>query len=814
MKRFITLLFVVLLSESFFANAQQLTGTSNVASGKAYDENNNPLAYATISLMQAKDSSLVKTSMTDTLGMYSFKNIPVGNYFITISMTGYKAQTINAISIGNVQRAEIPSVQLKVERKSIAAVTVTAKRPFVERKIDRTIINVESSVIAAGSTALEVLEKAPGVLVDKDGNISMAGKSGVLVMIDGKQTYMSHAEIAQLLRTMQSSQLETIELITNPSAKYDASGNAGIINIKTKKMKTVGTNGSVNIGSGYGDKYKGNAGINLNHRTQKINVFGNYNFGKNYSGRILNIDRLSRLNNEDTYFNQHQVEDRNYENNNFKAGADFFINSNNTIGVLVNGYANNFATASSNITTIGSREKVTDSLINVVGDFSGYFRNIAFNMNYRSVLDSTGKELTVDIDYSSNHSSNLSTYDYYFIGKDGRNLRSPYLNRNTTPSVINIKSAKIDYVWPVTKSMKVEAGLKSSIVCIDNDLRFEELNNSTWENNSNRSNHFIYDETIHAGYLNASKEFKNTSVQMGVRVENTISKGNSVTENKIAERSYFDWFPSLFVNHTFSTKHQANFSYSRRIDRPGYDALNPFVYYVDQYTFQKGNPFLNPQYTHSFEVGYTFKRKYSANFRYALTTDNITDVIVPDTAKKALFQTAANVDNANYLSLTINAPVTVTKWWNANNTVTIFNNQYRAQGLEGLALNTNKTSVHISTNHSFTLPNQFAAEVSGSYTSSNVYGTLNFGSNYGVDLGLGKSLMKKKANLKFSVSDVLNTRGTNIHSTLNNFNYKLDQKQETRVFRLSFSYRFGSSSIKEARHRSTGLESEQSRIKS
>ena len=230
---------------------------------------------------------------------------------------------------------QVPTLELAISKKSLGVVTVTAKKSFIERKIDRTVINVESSSIAAGSTAMEVLEKAPGVIVDKDGNISMSGKSGVLVMIDGKQAYMSPGDLAQLLRTMQSSQVETIELITNPSAKYDAAGNAGIINIKTKKIKTVGTNGSITIGSGYGNKYKGNAGISLNHRTEKMNLFGNYNYGTTYRDRILEIDRVSSLNNQNTYFRQHQLEDRHYGNNNFKAGADFFINSKNTLGILI-----------------------------------------------------------------------------------------------------------------------------------------------------------------------------------------------------------------------------------------------------------------------------------------------------------------------------------------------------------------------------------------------------------------------------------------------------------------------------------------------
>ncbi len=816
MKRITTILTAAILLIASVTKAQQneQTKTSANLSGSVIGKNNQPLSYATISLLHPGDSSLVKTTMTDSTGNYCFKNVATGSYFISASMTGYNEKNSLALIVnGKETGLKVPSLHLSVSTKTLQAVTVTAKKSFIERKIDRTVLNVENSAISAGSTAMEVLEKAPGVIVDKDGNISMGGKSGVLVMIDGKQTYMSSSDLVQLLKNMQSSQVESIDLITNPSAKYDAAGNSGIINIKTKKNKTVGTNGSTTVGGGYGNKYKTNAGLTLNHRNEKLNIFGSYNYGNNHSGRVLNISRLSSFNNQNTYFTQEQTENQKYQNNNLKAGVDFFINAKNTLGFVVNGYVNTAHNHSQNFTQIGNSEKAVDSAIYVSGNNNGRYQNMAYNINYRTILDSTGEELTIDADYSHNTSRDHATYDNYFLNNDGTALKAAYLNRNTTPSVINIKSIKADYVYPVSNTSKVEAGLKSSIVRTDNDLQFEEFDNGTWKNNGNRSNHFIYDETIHAAYINANKQFRKTSVQIGLRAEKTISKGNSVTENKMVKRSYFDLFPSIFINQSFTDNHSATFSYSRRIDRPGYDALNPFVYYLDQYTFQKGNPFLKPQYSHTFELAYTFKRKYSANFRYSVTNDIITDVILPDTARKGLYQTAANVKNAEFLSLTINASVLVTKWWNAYNTLTIFNNQYRTADLEGLELKANKTSLYFSTNHSFTLRKALTAEVSGNYRSSLVYGTFNLASEYGVDLGLSKSFANKKANIKFSVSDVFNTRQQKINSTLSNVKYNLVQKPESHVFRLTFSYRFGSSSIKAASNRSTGLESEQSRIK-
>jgi outer membrane receptor protein involved in Fe transport len=815
MKHIALLLTSVLLFINAAVIAQPGAAPANATiSGKVLGENNTSLTYASIELRKNADSSLVRTTLSDSLGSYQFLGVNPGTYFLSVTMTGYAGKQTGSFQLVHDEvMVQVPTIKLEVNGKSLQSVVVTAKKPFVERKIDRTVLNVESSAIAAGSTVMEVLEKAPGVLVDKDGNISMAGKAGVQVMIDGKLTYMSNTDLAQLLKTMQSSQVESIELITNPSAKYDAAGTSGIINIRTKKNKTTGTNGNLTAGLGYSNDYKTNLGLTLNHRSKKVNVFLNYFEGNNNNSRTLSIDRISTSGNTSTYFTQQQVDDRNWKNNNFKLGADYFVNSRSTVGIMLNGYQNRGRMNNNNVTKIGGNIKVEDSLIDVKTANTGYYDNLALNLNYNVKLDSAGSELSVDADYSNNKFSNTTAYDDNFYNNSGQAYRPAHIYRNITPAAITIKSIKADYVYPVSKNLRLEAGWKSSAVRTDNDLQFDDQLSGTWQNNTQRSNHFIYDETIHAAYLNANKKFQKLSVQLGLRAENTISNGNSITENKVVKRSYLNLFPSLFVNQSINDNNSLSFSYSRRIDRPDYDALNPFVFYLDEYTYQKGNPFLNPQYSNAYELNYLFKKKYSASFIYTHTSDIITDVIIPDTAKKALFQTAANLNDGRFYSLNLSAPLTISKWWSVNNSFTGFLNKYGANDLQGLRLSANKTSFYASTTSNFTMNKGFAAEVSGNYTSAMVYGTLLFQANYGVDLALSKSLLNKKASLKTSVSDVFNTREQRIHSTLPGLQYNLTQKADSRVFRLTFTYRFGSNTIKEARSRKTGLESEQSRIK-
>lgn len=782
-------------------------------SGTVLDEEKKALDFATISLLKSLDSSLVRTAVSDLDGKFLLSDLPAGDYFLTASMIGFKKLSTNAFSINQANPTmNFPDIIVAKDSKMLGEVTVRAIKPFVERKMDRLVVNVENSSVSVGSTALEVLQRAPGVTVDQNDNIAMQGKQGVLVMIDGKQTYMSNADVANLLKSMPSSQIETIELITNPSAKYDAAGNSGIINIKTKKSNNVGTNGTLTAGTGYGDNYRSNAGLSLNHRNKDINLFGNYNFSSVDRGQDMSINREVSNSNVMTYFGQQVNSLRKNDNNNFKAGLDFFLNKNNTLGVLVNGYSNSGSDLNNNITAIGRSFSQTDSSVIAINNENSKYSNMAYNLNYKSVLDTSGMELSVDLDYSRFNGDNRTLYDNRFVNYNGPN-KAPSLIRNSTPSLINIKALKADYSLPLNKTMKFEAGIKSSIVKTDNDFRFEELKSSNWENDVRRSNQFVYDENVNAAYTNLNKQFKKTSVQFGLRAEQTNSKGNSITTSKMVERSYLDIFPSLFINQTLSKNLDMSFSYSRRIDRPSYDALNPFIYFLDQYTYNQGNPFLNPQYTNNYEVSYNYKKTYNLSLNYSLTRDVITEVLLPDTAKKALFQTNENLDKQINYGLNLNAPVTLSKWWSSSNNVLVYYLGFRSSDLRGQDLNSGKVAFQVNSQHKFSINKTLSAELMADYRSPIEYGTLKISSQYGIDLGISKTLLNKRANIKFALSDVFDTRRQTITSAYTGLNYNLEQKNETRIGRLSLSYRFGKTEIKPERRRSTGLEDEQRRIK-
>lgn len=804
----VLLFFTILHLNSSTALAQ--TGESKIT-GKVIDEAQKPLDYVTISILKVKDSTLVKTSFTDLAGVYSFESVPEGSYLVSAFIMGYKKSFSKSFVIdASHKQVVIPEQQLSMESRSLKEVSVIAQKPFIERKMDKLIVNVENSSVSAGSTAMEVLEKAPGITIDKDDNISMKGKQGVLIMLDGKQTYMSSADVANMLRNMQSDQIETIELIMSPSARYDAAGTSGIINIKTKKNKSLGMNGTFTAGAGYGETSKYNGGTTLNYRKNKVNLFGNYNFSDN--GRLSNLNLNRAVNYQDTVTRFNQLNDWNNRrsSNSLKGGMDYFINKNNTIGILVNAYSNRNESKSINYTSRKNNFNQSE-IINVLGNRTEEYSNVAYNFNYKGTLDTSGKELSVDLDYSNynGNSDEIRDNSYSRFNLEPRNNLQV---KNYAPSKIKVKSAKLDYTHPINKSTKMELGLKSSIVKTDNDLLLARLSGNIFVPDPEYTNRFLYDENIYAAYANFSKEIKKTGIQLGLRTEYTESKGNSITKNEIVDRKYVELFPSVSLSQKLGKDHQLGLSYSRRIDRPGYDNLNPFVNFLDEYTYQKGNPFLNPQFTNSFDLSHTYKGGITSTLNYSYTKDVMTFVTEQDDATQKTYATQRNLDEQQVIGINIYAPVPVAKWWNINNNLHVFNMRFKSKSAGG-DLNSGQTAVTYNMDHSFTIDKSFTAEASVQYQSPMQYGIFKIESQTVFNAGLRKSFMNNKANLRFSMNDVFNTRRQRLSTTYQNMDVNFTEKGESQIGRITLTYRFGNNEIKAARRRSTGLEEETNRMK-
>ncbi|MEJ5960923.1 TonB-dependent receptor [Pedobacter immunditicola] len=816
MKRIFLFAICSFLLTTTFVNAQTSTATGQI-SGKVLDEAKKAFPYATIGLLNAKDSTTVKGTLSKDNGEYEFKDLPKGNYLVSINVVGYKKVVKGPFEVNDLKKVHsVGQTQLSQDARELKGVEIVKQKPLVERQIDKTVLNVENSALATGNSALEILEKAPGVTVDQDGNISLRGKQGVTIMIDGKPTHLSAEQLANLLRSTEGSAIQSIELITNPSSKYDAAGNSGIINIKLKKNRNYGTNGSVFVGTGYGRYYKANSGFSLNNRTEKFNVFGNFDYGRNKRINELDIVRVNNTTSNQTFFNQTSDNIRERNNSNYKGGIDYFINDKNTLGLAFNGYNSNGDSGADVLTLIGSSPSVTDSSVVAKNLSDSKYTGITFNLNYKGTIDTLGQEISADVDFSRYNGNQLNDFDNLYLNNGGQPLKPAYLFRNGTPSVVKIWSGKVDYTYPLNKEMKLEMGLKSSLVTTDNNYQFSTFNhgNSQWENDVTRSNQFIYDENINAAYVNLNRKFKSTTVQLGLRAEQTNSKGNSITEQKIVNRHYFNLFPTVFVNQELSKNHDMGVSYTRRIDRPNYGSLNPFVYYVDLYSYQYGNPFLRPQYTNSFELSYSYKKTINATLGFSHTSDVITEVLLSDTVQKTIFISEQNLAQQDSYNLNVSSPLKIAKWWNSSNNLTVFYNKFKTPNLLDAPYESGRLAFNINTNQTITINPSTNFELSGNYQSKQVYGTLLIDPQYSIDMAISKNFMDKKINLKLAANDVFDLRKGRVTSALPSQNYVVSQKWESQVFRATITYRFGSSEIKGARQRSSSAEEEAKRVKS
>ena len=812
MKKLMGLLLAILgmITMSF---AQQKNGK---LTGQVIDGSSKIIEAATISLLRAKDSSVAKISVADKQGKFVFELVADGKYMVSITAIGHAKAFSETFEINESKSlVELKTIELVPEPKSLSTVTVVSKKPLIEQKIDRTIVNVEAAVTNVGASALEVLEKSPGVSIDKDGNISLKGKQGVQIYVDGRPSYLSGTDLANLLRSMNSNQLETIEIMTNPPAKYEAAGNSGIINIKTKKNKQFGYSGSVTAGYGQGVYPKTNESLNFNYRKNKINLFTtlSYNYRKNFNDLDISrkfIEHDTKL--VTSLFDQKSYIRESGETYNAKLGLDFYATKKTTFGIVLSGFDNPGSFNNHSDVNISNAANVLQSITRANTNNERKWKNFGTNLNFRHVFDSTGKEITADIDYLGYRSKNNQGLVNAYYGTDGLpNAKADTLLGNL-PQDINIYSAKIDYTHPLKKGAKFEAGIKTSYVKTDNNAVYDSLINNNRVRDIGRSNHFIYEENVNAAYVNFSKQFnKKLSGQLGLRVENTNAKGNQVITNTKFKRNYTQLFPTFYLQYNASEKNTFGINYGRRIERPDYEDLNPFILFLDRYTFQQGNPNLQPQFAHNIELTHTYKGFLTTTLNYTKTTDIIQEVLEQNTTKNETFIKKSNIANQRQYGISVAAGFPVTKWWSANVYGNVFNNRF-----DGI-VNGDKVTVEATTGQ-FNVSNQFkfnkgwAAEVSGFYTTPLIWGVFKIKGFGMMNVGVSKQVLKGKGSVRLNVRDVLLTNIANGSSRYSNIDAAFRQTRDSRVANISFTYRFSKGKVGQKR-KTGGAGDESSRVK-
>ncbi len=788
--------FLFLLSNTY---SQKITGILK-------DEKSLPIAFANVTLLSAADNSFKAASLSDSTGKFSLHAPAPGNYILKFTAIGFKEKITEPFLINENSTKDFSALVLEIEAKKLEDVSVLALRPSIIQKADRLVVGVEGTAMAAGNTAFTVLSKAPGVFIDAEGNIQLNGRAGVTVMIDNKLTYLSARDLRNLLEGMPAENVKNIEIITNPSAKYDAEGTSGILNINLRKNTQRGMNGSVYSTVNYNFKQTGYGyGANLNFKGGAWNSFINIDGVKRVGGRDATFTRVFFAPSKTTYFDQTAI-------GNFKGstpaavriGSDYTINSKHSIGFM--GYYSSYNGEDEFLTqtSLGNSPKQYYEFVKADNFNKGTFENYTSNFHYTGKLDTLGKQLTADLDYvkiKNHRESNL--YNYFTNLNSGSKTQD--ILYTTVPAGFDIYSFKMDYVHPLKKDHKLEMGAKVSHVVSDNDARFY-FNNGSLVLDPNRTNHFNYEENIYAAYLNWSGPLsKNISAQAGVRAEQTEGTGISYTTGQINDRNYLDFFPSLFIQQKISDNYGINYSYSRRLTRPNYGNLNPFKNYRDPYTWYEGNTALRPQYTHSFSIAQTFKKIYILTLSYQLNKDVMAEIPILDVANSTTIYTTGNVDDGHNLSMTALAPLRITKKWEAQNTMIVSYNKFSMMSNQGQVVN-DQVFYMLQSNHTILLPKSFRMELNLLYRGPAASGLYHMAAMHRVDVAFKKSFLNKKLDVSVNANDLFKGMRyfwtTDIGNNVNEF----DQYFRFRSIGLTLRYNFSKGQKVDTKRRSTNVE--------
>jgi hypothetical protein len=796
--RFIVFSFFIIQS-SFSYSQFQLSGTVTTEAGL-------PLSNASLALVYAKDSQLVKGDITDDKGNYSFSNMPKGEYKLLISKLGYERFFSDKIDLNTSQKLDF---KLKQNAKKMKDVNIIATKPLFEQRADKLIVNVANSPIAIGGTAQEILKKVPGVVVVQD-KITLAGNNNVQIWIDGKPSV--YQDINAVLSIMPGDQIEKIELIKQPGAKYDAGGGS-IINIVLKRNAKQGLNGTAQVSMngfqvdqtdvdrGIREYGRINPSLSLNYRKGLWNIFGSGSYVRSSNFQVLNIGRFIG----NTTFKSPTIIESNINVFNLSLGTDYYVSKQTTIGLLFKAFKSTNNRVNNNLTNV--YENTSNTLTNSfytdnhsTSNNANYSANFNLKHNFDTITDHS---LNFDLDYvryQLDINDNIEIYP-------SSNLNSKSFSQQKVEQPVNIIVGKLDYTRPLDSNMKIEWGLKSSFATIDNNLQF-------YKNgilSPLQSFKFLYKENINAGYLNFNKQFKKLELNIGLRAEQTIATGTSENNTELLNRNYIQLFPNLSLMYKLNKQMGIQLAYSKRINRPSFNQQNPFRKFIDSLTYQSGNPNLFPEMAHSGQLSVVYEGQPFLSVEYNVTDDVIIDN-APQLEGNTTFTTAANLAKKYSWAFQANFPIKFGKFIDGYGGNQFIYNHYKAEYLGG-TYDASRWHWLAYFDVNFKLPNDFNAEIGGFYLTKFLEEFITIGSLSGIDIGVSKTFMEKRARLSFNFSDILYGQKTNGVILYNDIRAEFLQREFSQNLRLSFSYNFGNTKLKKQRSRKTGAESESNRVK-
>lgn len=804
-----TFIFIALCA---FMNSSAQSFFVGKISGKITDKNLTGIDAATVTLHRVKDSSFVKAALSEENGTFELEQIKEGDYFLRVSHLQFEKFSSPKLALNaNNPSLRVPDCQLLGKENALAEVNVKATKQFVERQLDKLVVNVENSIVAAGNSALEVLERSPNVLVNQESGLNLKGKAGVIVMIDGKPSPLSGSDLITYLRGIPASNIQTIEIITNPSARYDAAGNAGIINIKFKKDQRQGLNGSFTASYGQGELPKPSASMNFNYRKKTWNLFGSYSRAQPTQLTRFYINRkfFDANKNVIAIFDQNSYTEHPIKSDNARFGVDYYLGKKTILGVLFNGNWNNNKRDGTTDTRALNADNSLNYRTNTDIDLNENRFNGFGNFNFKHTFNDKGSELSADIDYGNYDALTLQDVVNQNFTPSDQPISTNLLQTNQSGN-ITVKSIKSDVVHPFSKTTKMEAGFKSSLVTSDNDVKFFDVINGQNQLDTKRSNNFVYRENINALYSSFSKAYKSVDVQIGLRLEHTNTKGVQLATGEEFKRDYVNWFPTAAFNWKQSENHQFSLSFSKRIDRPTYRQLNPFRIFVDTYTYVVGDPTLKPVITYNTEFSHTIKGKYILSLGYTQSQETITDIFVQDDSSKISYQIPANIQDFKQVNFSAYLPFQIGKRMTSTLSGGVYWGRYESP-LQGATLVNGNVAWDANLNNTFNFGKGWTAELNGFYQARNAWGQFIIKDLAQVSAGVQKVSNDKKSTFKFSLSDIFLTNHISVIVQYQNQDFHTKRTWDRRVATLSYTYRFGKNTVAKARQRSTGVEDEKKR---
>lgn len=763
--------------------------------GRVFNENNIPADGATLVLLRTADSVVVKAVITDKNGQFRFVNIQPDSYLIIVSKVGSSKIHTGPYQLLPGKNLSISDIVLQSATHELNEISIIGKKDYIETHADKTVLNIEQNILASGSSVFDILNTAPGVKVINDAILFKGGQKP-LFAINGKPVTLTDEQLTGMLKSLQSNMISRVELIDNPSSKYDAANGGGMINIVLKQSKVLGMSTGITESVSGGSDYKFNSGINWNLHSEKFNLFASYSFSGSKIPHTINSVRNVTVDGHISSFALDYFAATITRMHTFNIGADYQLSPKQNVGFFVNGYVNPSDINKKNTTAI-STGNVPDSSIRTTSAIDRDISNFNYNLNYKLGLGSSGKSsLTANLDHSDYNRGSSELLQSNFFNAAGQEDTPPIFFVDGSPSKIHIWAESIDFSTPLSKISSLDAGFKNSQVNSDNRIDFSQKLGAVYQPIPSLTDHFVYHEQISSGYFSLNNRFDKTSLVFGLRGEEARSSAMSINPDKTTARNYFDLFPTLKISTPLDAENELSFTYRRSIQRQVYSDLNPFVRFIDQFYYSTGNPFLKPEYHNTFSLTDLIQKKYRVGLSMLITKDFFFTVFEQDTAHNAYVTTTRNLGTRyQYQAELLNCPIDVASWWSAN---IYFKAAYERYVYSiGNALQRSTWDVVMNIDQSFKITPRLSAEAFATYETAAYFAISRYKPLYFANAGLSYSVLNKKGNVRLVATDIFNTDNNRYHTNFGNLDLTSKDKRGSRFVTLSFSYTFGNSSIKQ-----------------